>query len=172
MDIRESLKEVMRVFPQGVTVVTTKYKNKYYGLTVSAFTSISLDPPLIMISISKFSHTHEAFTNSDFFSVNFLADDQKTIADRFAGRMQLQDKFQGINYTIYLTDTPIISGVRAFIECKKYKVYDGGDHSIILGEVINAKKSNDKSPLVFYTQQYTTIITPEKAYIYEDLLWW
>jgi Conserved protein/domain typically associated with flavoprotein oxygenases, DIM6/NTAB family len=169
-DIKENLKKVMRIFPQGVTVVTTKKDNNFYGITVSAFTSISLEPPLIMISISKNSKIHDILINSDFFAVNFLAEDQKIVSDIFAGRVQVADRFETVQYFLEKTGCPIIKGVRAFIECKRYKVYDGGDHSIILGEVINVKKLSDKNPLVYYNQQYTTIISPEKIWMVED--WW
>ncbi|HLI45607.1 MAG TPA: flavin reductase family protein [Geobacterales bacterium] len=170
MDIREELRKVMRVYPQGVTVVTTKFENSLYGLTVSAFTSISLDPPLIMISISKLSSMHKILSNCESFTINFLAEDQKIVSDIFAGRIKVKDRFEAVQYFTERTGCPIIKGVRAFIECKKTIAYDAGDHSIILGEVINARKLNDKNPLVYYNQQYTTIVSPEKLEIIED--WW
>jgi flavin reductase (DIM6/NTAB) family NADH-FMN oxidoreductase RutF len=169
-NIKEDLRKVMRIFPQGVTVVTTRKDNEFHGITVSAFTSISMEPPLIMISISKSSKIHDILISSDFFTVNFLAEDQKIVSDIFAGRVQVENRFEAVGYYFEKTGCPVIKGARAVIECKRYKVYDGGDHSIILGEVINAKKLNDKNPLVYYNQQYTTIITPEKFQLVED--WW
>jgi len=170
MDIKDELRKVMRIYPQGVTVVTTKKDNSFYGLTVSAFQSISLDPPLIMISISKLSSIHKIITNCEYFAVNFLAEDQKIVSDIFAGRVKVNNRFEAVQYFVEKTGCPLIKGIRAFIECKRYATYDAGDHSIILGEVINTKKLNDKNPLVYYNQQYTTIISPEKLEIVED--WW
>lgn len=171
-NIKEYLKLVMRHYPQGVTVVTCSINNKLFGLTVSAFTSISLEPPLVMISISKQSKFHEVLIESNYFAVNILAEDQKTVSDRFAGRHGLSDKFEGIDYFFEKTRAPIIRGVVAFIECEKWSAYDGGDHTIVLGKVINAKKLNDKKPLVYHNQQYTTILPPEQAYAAEEIMWW
>ncbi|MDT7891898.1 MAG: flavin reductase family protein [Thermoproteota archaeon] len=170
MDIKEALRLVMRIYPQGVTVVTTKKDNRFFGLTVSAFTSISLDPPLVMVSISKQSSIHNIMLESEFFTINFLAEDQKIVSDIFSGRVKVKDRFEAVEYFFDKTGCPIIKGVRAYIECKKYSIYDGGDHSIFLGEVINAKKLSDKNPLIYYNQQYITLISPEKLEIIED--WW
>ncbi len=168
MEIKEELRKVMRVYPQGVTVVSFRKDNTFYGITVSAFTSISLEPPLIMISISKQSKIHDLIIEAEYFVVNFLAEDQKIVSDIFAGRVNVINRFEVVKYFFDITGCPIIKGVRAYLECKKYKVYDGGDHSIILGEVINAKKLNDKPPLVYYMQQYTTTMPPEKLETIED----
>ncbi len=162
----------MRSYPQGVTVVTCSLGGKVLGLTVSAFTSISLDPPLIMVSVSKQSKFHQAMVDCKNFAVNILAEDQKTVSDRFAGRLGLVDKFEGIEYFFEKTGSPIIKGVIAFMECEKYSIYEGGDHSIVLGKVLNAKKLSNKFPLVYYNQQYTTILPPEKAYVAEEIMWW
>lgn len=126
------------------------------GLTVSAFTSISLEPPLVLISISKASHTHPFFMKSEGFAVNLLADDQKSVSESFAGRTASTERFRGIEYTKGITGAPIIKGVRAIVECRMWRAYDGGDHTILIGEVVRAQKLNDKPPLVFYAQQYTT----------------
>jgi flavin reductase (DIM6/NTAB) family NADH-FMN oxidoreductase RutF len=146
----------MRAFPQGVTIVTTLTPDGPCGLTVSAFTSVSIEPPLAMVSISKTSHVHSCFMGSNGFAVNFLADDQKSISERFARGDETAERFRGMNYTAGLTGSPVIQGVRAVVECKKWRVYDGGDHSILIGEVVRAQKLNDRPPLVYYGQQYTT----------------
>jgi flavin reductase (DIM6/NTAB) family NADH-FMN oxidoreductase RutF len=156
VNAQNGLKDVMRVFPQGVTVVTTMSHDGPYGITVSAFTSISLTPPLVMISVSKQSSVYAPLLESKQFAVNLLADDQKSVSDRFAGRHDVSDRFEGIGYSPGTTGSPIIKGARAFVECRTWKVHDGGDHSLLLGEVIRAQKLNDKPPLVFYGQLYTT----------------
>ena len=150
------LKEVMRIFPQGVTVVTASDAEGAGGITVSAFQSVSLEPPLILISVSRQSSVYPLLMRSKKFAVNFLADDQKMVSDRFAGRHNVKDKFEGIGCAPGVTGAPVIKGVRAIVECKVWNVYDGGDHSLIIGEVVKAGKLNDKPPLVFYGTQYTT----------------
>lgn len=168
--IQTGLKQAMRVFPQGVTVVTTDAEGPK-GLTVSSFTSVSLDPPLVLISIAKTSGLHEVFKGAKAYAVNFLADDQKSVSDRFAGRTSTKDRFDGIKFTKGTTGAPLISGVRAVLECRAWKVYEGGDHSILVGEVVAAKALNPKRPLVYYSQQYTTTETMEYPAPPSDILW-
>lgn len=155
--VQTGLKEVMRTFPQGVTVVTTISRDGPKGVTVSAFTSLSLDPPLVLVSLSKASAVHDVFTQSTEFAVNFLADDQKSVSDRFAGRHEIKEKFDGIGFRAGTTGSPVIPRARAVIECRTWRVYDAGDHSLLIGEVLRAEKLSDKPPLVYYAQQYTTM---------------
>jgi len=154
--VQDGMKQVMRVFPQGVTVVAMMTPEGPRGVTVSAFTSISLNPPLVLVSLSKASRLHPHLAQSSGFSINLLADDQRSVSMRFAGMDEAADRFKGIDFTPGKTGAPIIRGVRAVVECKTWRVYDGGDHSIFIGEAVAAQKLNDKPPLVFYQQQYTT----------------
>jgi flavin reductase (DIM6/NTAB) family NADH-FMN oxidoreductase RutF len=169
--VKDGVKSVMRVFPQGVTVVTTMTPEGPRGLTVSAFTSISLEPPLVLVSISKASRVHSYFMQSNHFAVNLLADDQKSVSQRFAGLDETADRFKGMNFAPGQTGSPVIQGVRAVVECRKWSVYDGGDHSIVIGEVVRAQKLNDKPPLVFYQQQYTTTEKQEAVPQPGEVMW-
>jgi flavin reductase (DIM6/NTAB) family NADH-FMN oxidoreductase RutF len=159
-DVRDSLKEVMRGFPQGVTVVTAKAKGKLWGVTVSSFTTVSLDPPVVLISLMKGFATSRALSSSAAFTVNLLADDQRCISDRFAGRIPMADRFEGLRYSLDGTSSPVIEGVVGYIDCRKWREYDGGDHILILGEVAKARRLSDKAPLVYYAQQYTGVVPP------------
>jgi flavin reductase (DIM6/NTAB) family NADH-FMN oxidoreductase RutF len=170
-DVRSGLKQAMRTYPQGVTVATTKGRSGPAGLTVSSFTSVSLDPPLVLISIEKGSAIHDLFREAEVFAVNFLADDQKSVSDMFAGRTGAKDRFEGLTHSAGVTGSPIISGVRAAIECRVWRVYDGGDHSILVGEVLSAKTFNSKRPLVYYSQQYTTTELMEYPAPPSDIVW-
>ncbi len=169
--VRDALKGVMRAYPQAVSVVTTKSKDRLYGITVSSFTSVSLEPPLVLVSIAKASRNHNVFVDAKELTVNLLADDQRSVSDRFAGKTQLNERFDGLRVYYDKTSSPIIGDGCAYIECLNWGVYDGGDHSLILGEVINAKRVSEKPPLLYYTQQYTTIIFPENAPSVSELLW-
>ncbi len=154
--VQTGLKQVMRIYPQGVTVVTAVLPEGPTGMTVSSFTSVSLEPPLVLISIAKSSALHAAILEAKSYAINFLADDQKSVSDRFAGRTEKSDRFEGIRFTRGVTGSPIITGARAALECRPWKVYEGGDHSILVGEVVSARTMNSKRPLVYYSQQYTT----------------
>lgn len=161
----------MRSYPQGVTVVTTESHGSPVGITVSSFTSISLSPPLVLVSIAKGSAAHGAFEKSESFAVNFLADDQRSVSDRFAGRAQMRDRFEGLRHRPGLTGSPVIDGVRAVIECRTWKVHDGGDHSMVVGEVVAAEAFNSKKPLVYFQQQYTTTEALEYPAPPSDIVW-
>jgi 4-hydroxyphenylacetate 3-hydroxylase, reductase component len=170
-EVQKGLKQAMRVYPQGVTVVTTGGRQGPRGITVSSFTSVSLDPPLVLVSIAKGSALHDTFRDARSFAVNFLADDQKSVSDRFAGRVNLPDRFEGLKFREGVSGSPIIEGVRAVLECRSWKVYDGGDHSMIVGEVLAAKAFNSKRPLVYYSQQYTTTEHLEYPAPPSDFVW-
>ena len=169
--LQAALKQAMRVYPQGVTVVTTQTDGGPRGITVSSFTSVSLSPPLVLISIAKGSQLHDQYREAKAFAVNFLADDQKSVSDTFAGRTEAEDRFEGLKFRLGVSGSPIIDGVRAVIECKKWQVFDGGDHSLIVGEVVAAQALSSKKPLVYYAQQYTTTEPPERPAPTSDIIW-
>jgi flavin reductase (DIM6/NTAB) family NADH-FMN oxidoreductase RutF len=170
-DLQLGLKRAMRIYPQGVSVVTFDSSEGPTGMTVSSFTSVSLEPPLVLISIAKSSALHGAFRGAQAYAVNFLADDQKSVSDLFAGRIGARNRFEGIRFRRGVTGSPVIDGVRAVIECKAWQAYDGGDHSILVGEVVSAKVLNSKRPLVYYSQQYTTTELMEYPAPPSDIVW-
>lgn len=152
-------------------MVATQGKDGPKGITVSSFTSVSLDPPLVLVSIAKGSALHEVFAQAGAFAVNFLADDQKTVSDRFAGRVEMKDRFEGLKFLPGVTGSPLIQGARAAIECIAWRIFDGGDHSLIIGKVVSAKASGSKKPLVYYLQQYTTTEAQEYPAPPSDIVW-
>ncbi|MDA4126917.1 MAG: flavin reductase family protein [Thaumarchaeota archaeon] len=170
-DLQTALKQAMRVYAQGVTVMTIRTEEGPKGITVSSFISVSLDPPLVLVSIAKTSQLHDLLKAAEAFAVNFLAEDQKSVSDRFAGRTQARDKFDGLKFSQGVTGSPVIEGVRAAIECKSWRAYEGGDHSILVGEVVAAKTFNSKRPLVYYAQQYTTTELMEYPAPPSDMVW-
>jgi len=155
----------MRSYPQGVTIVTFQTGHESKGITVSSFISVSLDPPLVLVSIAKGTPTHDQLSSAKAFAVNFLAYDQESLSDRFAGRKGVQGMFGGPNFKLGVSGAPIIEGVRAVIECKAWAVYEGGDHSLVIGEVVSVKSISRKKPLLYYEQQYTST---ESSHALED----
>ncbi len=155
------LKSLMRAFPQGVTIITARQGDELYGITVSSFTSVSLNPPLVLVSISKEAPTHGALLNSENFAVNILGSDQAHLSEKFAGRAAgSSGKFRGTRYRTGKNGSPILEQSLGFLECKLWGTYDGGDHTIILGEVTNAESKKGSLPLVYYDRQYTTVLLP------------
>lgn len=143
-------------FPTGVTIVTTQDANgEKIGVTASSFNSVSIDPALILWSIDKRAYSVDAFTQGEHFTVHVLREDQIDLSNRFASRGQ--DKFKDLQLVKEETRAPRLPDNAAWFECKTWKVYDGGDHFIIVGEVQDFGYENDVDSLVFYSGQYRAV---------------
>jgi flavin reductase (DIM6/NTAB) family NADH-FMN oxidoreductase RutF len=152
---KNELRRVMGHFATGITVITTHNDaGQIHGLTANAFTSVSLVPPLCLICVDKKADSYASFEESKVFTVNFLADNQEDISRRFA--VSGGDKFTGAAYRMGANGAPILDGTLGHLECKLISVYDGGDHTIYIGEVEEAETREGK-PLLFYRGGYRTL---------------
>ena len=152
---KNELRRVMGHFATGIGVITTHNKaGQIHGLTVNAFTSVSLVPPLCLICVDKKAESYASFEESKIFTGNFLADDQEDVSRRFA--VSGGDKFTGVAYRLGANGAPILDGTLGHLECRLTAVFDGGDHSIYLGEVEEAQTREGK-PLLFYRGGYRTL---------------
>ncbi len=140
-------------FATGVTVVTVLDSlNEKIGVTASSFNTVSIDPPLILWSVDKSAYSAEVFRNAEHFVVNVLANDQVDISNKFARKGE--DKFAGVECSDGVANVPKINGAVACFECRTWNVYDGGDHHIIVGEVLNFHSDESRSSLVFHNGRY------------------
>lgn len=140
-------RDVMGAFPTGVTVMTLATPDgARLGVTASSFNTVSLDPPLILWSLALKAPSLHAFRTTDHFAVNILADDQRHIALQFA--RPADDKFAGIATDTGTTGAPLISGALAHVECRTVARHPGGDHEIMVAEVVTLRR-RDGAPLVF-----------------------
>jgi flavin reductase (DIM6/NTAB) family NADH-FMN oxidoreductase RutF len=152
MITNDEFKAALGRFASGVTVVTTKDANgKLHGLTVSAFSSVSMNPPLILVCILKTTGSHSSFEESKAFVVNILDESQQQISNHFASH--LDDKFCGQHYQLNENGLPVLANCLASLECNLKHSYDGGDHTIFVGKIIRAK-SNLGKPLVYSQGNY------------------
>ncbi len=152
---KSELRRVMGHYATGVTVITTFSKEgKLHGLTANAVSSLSLDPPLLVICVDKKAESYPCFEESKVFTVNILAEDQEDISRRFA--VSGGEKFEGVAYRRGGNGAPILHGVLAYLECKVYASFDGGDHTIYVG-LIEEAETRDAKPLLFYRGGYRTI---------------
>ena len=150
-DARE-LRQVLGSFVTGVTVITTLDANgKPHGLTANSFSSVSLDPPLILWSQSLEAPSHPVFRDGERFVVNILADDQVEISQRFSRGGA--DKFAGCSTRPGLGSVPLLGGCSAYLECRRISSFPGGDHMIFLGEVERIERTG-RQPLVFGGGRY------------------
>jgi flavin reductase (DIM6/NTAB) family NADH-FMN oxidoreductase RutF len=130
-----------------VTVVTAAGP---VGMTVSAFSSLSLDPPLVLVSLAKASATHDPVLASDGFAVHILEDDQAEISTRFA---TAQDRFDGLSWDPGPYDAPLLHGGVARLACEHHATADGGDHTILIGRVVQVDVHAGE-PLLYYRGAY------------------
>ena len=139
-------------FASGVTVVTTRdAAGNLHGITVSAFCSVSLEPPLILVCIDKNTGSHHALTQTDSFVVNILREDQQHISDRFASF--LPGKFATVKYHLGIDDLPVLEDALANLECRLVNSHPNGDHTIFVGQIERAT-INDGKPLVYWHGNY------------------
>ena len=152
---KDEFRSAMSRFASGVTVVTIKTEDqKLGGITVSAFSSLSLEPPLILICIDKRSSVHDLLEEGRYFAVNILASDQEILSRRFASKEG--DRFMGTGYRDGTTGAPLLDGALASIECRVVDSYPGGDHTIIVGEVESATVAEGK-PLAYFRGGYAQL---------------
>ena len=146
------LRQAMSYYLTGVTVVTmTKPDGEPYGLTVNSFNSVSLSPPLILWSLDNSNSQLSFFKNSAGYAINIMAADQGQICRRFAS--QENDRFNGVDWGFGEFGQPLISNALAHIECWPWQVYNGGDHTIFVGEVASAQHSPNRAAAAFFRGQ-------------------
>jgi flavin reductase (DIM6/NTAB) family NADH-FMN oxidoreductase RutF len=152
---RDEFRAALGRFASGVTIVTTRdNENRLHGITVSAFCSVSMDPPLILVCIDKQAGSHQAFEQSDAFVVNILREDQQYLSDRFASH--LPDKFEGVKYRAGLENLPVLEDVLVNLECRLVNAHDNGDHTIYVGEIVISTVTEGK-PLIYFQGNYRKI---------------
>jgi len=148
-------RQCLSKFATGVTVITcSNSEGDCFGITANSFSSVSLEPPLILWSIAKVSNSLQAFLDAGYFAINVLELGQQPVSKLFA--RSKHDIFDGVDYESSENGAPLLKNTLAWFECRTDNVHDCGDHHIIIGEVIDYR-SNDGGPLVFYDGQYQTI---------------
>ena len=155
----EWVREVLAHRAAGVAVVTSRLGEELRGLTVSAWCSVALVPPLVLACVELVTNTHEAIEQSRIFAVTMLAREQEFLADRFAGRaIPAGPTFAGIPYRLAATGAPILAGGIGWLDCRVVAMHPGGTHSIVVGEVVAAGMAEDAAsmaPLLYLRRSYT-----------------
>ncbi len=154
----EQLRSAMRQWATGVAIVTATHNGISHGMTVSSFTSVSLTPPQVLISLAQNTRTHALVRESKFFGVSLLAQGQQDISDRFAGRMpDDQDRLAGLQTFTLETGVPLLQGGLAHFDCRVIATFTSGTHTIFIGAVLSAQGQPDADPLIYYNRQYRRI---------------
>lgn len=146
------MRAVLGHFCSGLTVVTAVDTQGPIGFTCQSFSSLSLDPPLVSFNPARTSTTWPKIRAVGTFAVNVLSAHQYSISSRFA--RSGVDKFAGVKWSAGPLGTPLINGVVAWVECRLWAEYDGGDHTIVAAEVLNLRANTPAQPLVFFQRGY------------------
>jgi len=165
MDAKD-MRDTLRLWASGVAVVSTADSICRAGMSVSAFNSLSLDPPTILVCLQKDTRTAEVIQSSGIFAVSILGADQAYVSDRFAGRVPLpegEDRFDCFPIITAQTGVPILADAIAWLDCKLNAIHDGNTHWIIVGEVVaTGHQTENVAPLLYFDRNYHTLI-PEQT---------
>lgn len=160
----DDFRRVLGHFASGVTVITTRdAEGRPAGLTASAFTSVSLTPPLILVCVAHNAQSFPSLEASKGFAVNILASAQEALSNRFASSVgSAPEKFEGIAHTPGSLGYPVLEGALAHLECVTVHTYPGGDHTIFVGQVEAAQCQGDSDiePLLYYRGRYGRLHPP------------
>jgi len=142
-------------FATGVTVITTSGDEHAYGMTANAFSSVSLDPPLVLICAKSGTEGSEHIDRNGVFAVNVLAADQEPLSRYFSSkdRPRGQDAFRDVDHRTVVTGSPVLEGVVAYLDCRLHESRTAGDHEIFIGEVV-ALEATEREPLLFHGGGY------------------
>jgi 3-hydroxy-9,10-secoandrosta-1,3,5(10)-triene-9,17-dione monooxygenase reductase component len=145
-------RDVLGRFCTGVTVVTSVADGQPVGMTCQSFTSVSLDPPLVLFCPAKTSRAWPLIQRAGFFCVNLLSHDQLELSNGFASKGS--DKFAGVTWRPSETGAPLLEGVLGWVDCTVHAVHEAGDHYVVVGRVMDLGVEDAPHPLLFYKGQY------------------
>jgi len=156
----EELRKAMRSWATGVTVVSAQHNGRRHGMTVSSFTSVSLDPPLVLVSLEQVTKTHKLVMQAAHFGVTILDQTQKDISDRFAGRIsEYSDRFGSLETFSLVSSAPLLARGLAWFDCHVVATYKAGNHTVFIGEVLAVKSAAAGIPLIYFDQDYRSLET-------------
>lgn len=158
----DSFKQACAMFPSGVTVVTSGSDGVVHGITANAFSSVSLDPPRVLVCVARRSRLHDMVLHSGAFAVSILAEEQGSVSEYFAraGREPVASFAEvDVPHVFHHTGTPVLHGCAAFFDCTLARAYEEGDHTIFVGDVQVAGTDAAKRPLLYFSRGYHRFAT-------------
>lgn len=156
----EALRKTMRSWISGVTVVTAEYQGKRAGVTASSFTSVSLEPPIMLVCLQNYIETFKLIEASGHFAISILRSDQARLSKQFAGFVELPegaDRFYGVGVSQAVSGAPILTEAVAWMDCKLHAIHEAGITRIIMGEVLATGQQEGQIPLVYHNRGYYDI---------------
>ncbi|WP_221796332.1 flavin reductase family protein [Oceanobacter mangrovi] len=158
-------KRTLGSFPSGVTVVMAYDSDgKISGLTASAFSALSMNPPLVLVCPQYNSESYQALSQAEYFSINILADNQATEAFAFAKKGDAkQQAINELDIRQGLSGAPVLNNAVATMECARWHEYEGGDHAILIGRIEHMHCNDEQTPMVYCRGSFSALHTPEEA---------
>jgi flavin reductase (DIM6/NTAB) family NADH-FMN oxidoreductase RutF len=150
----DDFKQVLARWATGVTIVTARSGERVHGMTVSAFTEVSLDPPLVLVCADLGSNTLPLIREGGAFAVNILSREQEALSARFASKQGEWQRFDGLEIDAGRTGSPLLRGVVANLDCRVVAAHEHGDHVVYVGEVAEVRHF-DREPLLYFRGAYT-----------------
>jgi flavin reductase (DIM6/NTAB) family NADH-FMN oxidoreductase RutF len=151
----DAFRAAMGQFPTGVTIVTSRHGDDLHGMTANAVASVSLNPPLVLVCIDKAADSHDIVDGAGAFALNILAQGQEGLSQQFAVKEGASSHDIGdVPHHARATGAPIIDGSVAYLDCRIVERFPGGDHTIFVGEVVDAGRLSDAEPLVYHRGAY------------------
>jgi flavin reductase (DIM6/NTAB) family NADH-FMN oxidoreductase RutF len=156
-------RDALGSFATGITVITTMGSEHPYGMTANAFSSVSLDPPLVLVCVIKGTEGAETIEKNGVFAVNVLAADQEPISRYFASKDRPRgwEGFKQISHSTAASGSPIIDGTTCFFDCRLHASHEAGDHVVFIGEVMAIGTNADVMPILFHRGKYRYIFEEE-----------
>ena len=149
------LRQVMRRWSTGVTIVTAQHQGVRHGMTVSSFTSVSLQPPLVLVMLEQSTRTHALVSATGFFGVSVLSSEQKAISECFAGQeCEDEDRFTGLETHSLVSGAPLINGSLAYLDCRVLAQFISGSNTLFIAEVLAAQPGEKSPPLIYFDRKY------------------
>lgn len=156
----ETLRQAMRKWTSGVTVVSAQFEGQKHGMTVSSFFSVSLDPPMVLVSIANTARTGDLIRKSGVYGVTILSESQQEVSELFASRKNLpRDRFSQVDWTTLISELPYPAGGLVMMECRVVESFPAGTTMLFLGEVIALQEGEGNNPLVYFNRDYQELCT-------------
>ncbi|SMH38041.1 flavin reductase family protein [Mesorhizobium australicum] len=156
----DCFRTILRSAAASVVVITTCADGELHGMTATAFSSVSADPPSVLIVVNRTTRSHSRLLRSGRFAINVLAEDQEWIGQRFAGK--IEDQFSGVGHIATAEGLPVLTGCAAHMECRTQETVDVGTHTIFVGRVV-AGKAEPAAPLLYHDGRFKALAPSREA---------
>ena len=150
----DALKQLLGRRAAAVAIVTARDGERIHGMTVTAYTEVSLDPPLVLVCADQTSNTHPLISAGGVFALNLLSDAQAELSNRFASKQDEDRRFEGIAWETAVTGAPILPGVLGALDCRVVAAHEAGDHVIYVGRVEAVRHHPEREPLLYHRATY------------------